>query len=1173
MARMLALLFIFSFTLGAGAQAVELRDLAVLVDVDGTETIASVSASAAQARFTPLAGALSAGYTRQVHWLRFTVQAPAAEWWLEVQPPVLDDLRLFEPTATGFTERRAGDRLPFSSREEDYRGFVFKLALPDTAQRTFYLRLQTTSAAIVDLKLWKPSQFHAAKNIEYAALGFYFGIFVLVLMLNLILWFWLRESLYGWFSLYVSSNIALYLGTLGIVAQYLLPEAPLLGDGLAGASVLLFLAASAPFYQRMLRIERNQKFYYGVFKLMLLVPCVSLLSLFTGHFTEAARIAMMFAALSSVMALHIAFRLWRQGQQESVALLLATGLVLVAGMGSALSLLGILRGGMAVLYFQQVSLVFVALAMQVALGVRLTALRKQHRLAQEQANLFDMSGRHERAALEQLVHSLTEKNALLDQVERQNIDLAESEFRLKFAVEGVGDGVWDRNLLTGEVTYSTLWKEMLGYSAEEILPHHQEWESRIHPDDRMAVLASDQAYLEGRAPCYQVEFRMRCKNGHYKWILSRATIASRDEKGAPSRTIGTHTDISTRKQTESALLSTAELLATERVMLADTIESMAQGLLVIGPDQQVQLFNDKVCEMLELPRGLLERKPLLSEVVRFQHERGDFGLDYGWVQPEARDSVAQFGGEIGHNAVRRYVRLTAKGRCLEVQTHKMASGGAVRTFSDFTDLEATKKKAEAANVAKSRFLATMSHEIRTPMNGILGMAQLLLMPNIEAQERLEYAGTIMDSGQTLLALLNNILDFSKIEAGKVELESIALEPALAINETRALYVELARSKGLVIESEWGGPPGARYRGDPHRLRQILSNLVSNAIKFTAQGHVRIEARELGRSAHGAELEFSVSDTGLGIAQDKQTLLFRTFSQVDSSITREYGGSGLGLSIVRSLAELMGGAVGVQSEAGGGSRFWVRIPLGYEEEDVHRPQGSLRTPSYSPTGRITGQLGARVLAVEDNLVNQAVILALLDKLGLRVTLAANGQQAVDAVTAGGVFDLILMDLQMPVMDGCTATERIRFWEAQAGRLRHPIIALTADAFEEDRQRCLRAGMDDYLAKPLAFDSVEAALARWLPPLPLAMAVAPASAQPCLNVARIRARMAEMEPLLAHNKFDAINHFRQLQDDLAGTDLAAEMTETARLLREFRFDLVQQRVSRMVAGQQWKAVIHD
>jgi len=259
-------------------------------------------------------------------------------------------------------------------------------------------------------------------------------------------------------------------------------------------------------------------------------------------------------------------------------------------------------------------------------------------------------------------------------------------------------------------------------------------------------------------------------------------------------------------------------------------------------------------------------------------------------------------------------------------------GQVARAFDDMSDAIAANEKqliearlaAENSNLAKSAFLANMSHEIRTPMNGILGMAQLLLMPGLNARERDDYARTILGSGQSLLALLNDILDLSKVEAGHLDIEPEAVLPGDILRDIEALYAQGAQQKGLSLVSAWSGPGGQHYALDPQRLRQMLGNLVGNAIKFCAQGAIRVEGREVAVHGEHAMLEFTVTDSGPGIARDKQDLLFKPFSQVDSSITRKYGGTGLGLSIVRSLAQLMHGEVGVESAEGLGARFWFRI---------------------------------------------------------------------------------------------------------------------------------------------------------------------------------------------------------------------------------------------------------
>ena len=386
--------------------------------------------------------------------------------------------------------------------------------------------------------------------------------------------------------------------------------------------------------------------------------------------------------------------------------------------------------------------------------------------------------------------------------------------------------------------------------------------------------------------------------------------------------------------------------------------------------------------------------------------------------------------------------------------------------------------AEAASRAKSDFLATMSHEIRTPMNGILGMAQLLLMPESKEEVRLEYVRTILNSGETLLALLNDILDLSKVEAGKLELQRQAFDPKQLIHEVALLFRDLIETKGLTIESIWTGSSDVHYWGDPLRLRQMLSNLVGNAAKFTAQGCIRIDALELERNEENVLLEFSVTDSGIGISKDKLERLFKPFSQVDGSITRQYGGSGLGLSIVSNLAQLMGGEVGIDSEPGKGSRFWFRIRMALVPADLDSRQAKRSDPVITSTQNKMAIGSGFILVVEDNPVNRMVIGGLLKKQGIRIEIAENGLEALTLIRNGASPTLVLMDCQMPVMDGFTATAEIRAWELQNDKPRLPIIALTAGAFEEDREKCTTVGMDDFLAKPLRFPDLEAMLRKWI-----------------------------------------------------------------------------------------------
>lgn len=483
--------------------------------------------------------------------------------------------------------------------------------------------------------------------------------------------------------------------------------------------------------------------------------------------------------------------------------------------------------------------------------------------------------------------------------------------------------------------------------------------------------------------------------------------------------------------------------------------------------------------------------------------------------------------------------------------------GSIWVFEDISEQKAVeseliraKEAAEAASVAKSQFLATMSHEIRTPMNGILGMAQLALMPDTDEADRQECLQALYSSGQALLTLLNDILDISRVEAGKVALESLAFDPEAILTEVERLFREPAAAKGLVVTSHWKGAPVSACSGDPSRLRQMLSNLVGNAVKFTHDGEIRIEAGVSAEEGGKEWLEFSVLDTGIGIDPDKLEALFQPFTQADSSMTRRYGGTGLGLSIVRGLAEAMGGNVGMASEPGKGSRFWFRVPAHPATGDRPQREAPVLLPT---TGLLPAAANVRVLVVEDNETNRKVLVSMLERWGCRIDLAENGQEAVDRVTNGTPPDLVLMDVQMPVMGGIEATERIRDWEHAVGRPALPIIALTASAYDEDRQRCLASGMNDFLSKPVDFGALQAAMGNWLP------ALAPSPAVLADNAGRDPA-----SPVLADSVFDGPAMLLRMHGDM---DLARSLVEMVRPDFEQRLEMLQQAV---IEGNREEAV---
>lgn len=582
------------------------------------------------------------------------------------------------------------------------------------------------------------------------------------------------------------------------------------------------------------------------------------------------------------------------------------------------------------------------------------------------------------------------------------------------------------------------------------------------PAEGAEAFAGIAAVLCGQQESFQFEYPCHSST-EKRWFRMNVTPF----KGARGGAVVSHLNITQQYLSELEARRNMQLLH-------GSIEAIDEAFVIYDAQERLVYCNEKYRALYPDLAELIVPGTRFEDIIRAGAAIGFYRDSTGHAEEWVQERLAAF-----RSGNQTLIQRAFNGKVLRAIERKMSGGHTVGYRIDITELVSATEAAQEASRTKSRFLATMSHEIRTPMNGILGMAQLLLMPNLKENERRDYARTILSSGQALLTLLNDILDLSKIEAGKIQLDSVVFDPVTLLSEIQALFSGSAQTNNLQLEVYWRGLANQRFQADAHRIRQMISNLVGNAIKFSTQGCVGLEATEIERNGETSLLEFSVTDTGIGIAQDKLDLLFKPFSQTESSTTRQYGGSGLGLSIVSQLAKLMGGDVGVESVLGQGSRFWFRVKVKClaESEDARKHKRSTQTANSSFAS--TDQLKGRVLVVEDNMVNRMVIESMLDKLGLIVTLLTDGQQAVDAITHGDQNpDLVLMDLHMPVMDGYTAVTLIRQWETDQSRSCLPIIALTADAFEEDRQHCLAVGMDDFLTKPIELNALKSTLSKWL-----------------------------------------------------------------------------------------------
>ena len=651
-------------------------------------------------------------------------------------------------------------------------------------------------------------------------------------------------------------------------------------------------------------------------------------------------------------------------------------------------------------------------------------------------------------------------------------DLKKRQNQLWFALNEAMDGLWDWDVATGEVFFSPQLKRMLGYGPDEMSPLLQSWTANIHPDDAPGVLQALTEHLEGKRARYEAQYRLRNRNNSYLWVADRGKVCERDASGAATRLVGMVQDITRERLAQVALQRSETDQGTLIAALPDVImrfdregrhlfvsENVVQltplpASALIGKTHQELGFPESLCQQWdhELNQVFAQGLPLESE---FELEGPQGRRIISWrLAPDTH-------GGHGVQSVLAVCRDITQQRLAdaELERHRHHLEDLVRERT--AALSVAKDAAEAASKAKSQFLANMSHELRTPLGAIMGMTGLALQATQDTLQR-DRLSKVDQASHHLLRLINDILDISKIEADRMTLEDTDFQLKDIVDSQLQLAAQRAQDKrlhlGVMVEPALAQ---TRFWGDPLRLGQILLNLMDNALKFTSQGSVSVRVSALGDTQVHQILRFEVTDTGIGIPSEAQERLFLAFEQADNSTTRQYGGTGLGLAICLRLVQLMGGEMGVLSEQGKGSTFWFTARL--------RRCLPLNTPAASAPAGLSHirdllreqHAGSTVLLAEDDPVNREVTMLLLQQCGLLVHTAEDGLQAVERARSQ-TYSLILMDMQMPHLNGLDATRAIRQDSLNAGT---PIVALTANAYDDDRQRCLAAGMNGHLSKPL------------------------------------------------------------------------------------------------------------
>lgn len=632
----------------------------------------------------------------------------------------------------------------------------------------------------------------------------------------------------------------------------------------------------------------------------------------------------------------------------------------------------------------------------------------------------------------------------------------ESEHRFRQALENIGDNVWEHDFKTGKTYFSKSENEFLGYQTDEISNNKDLWWDSIYKDDLHLLIANDGKYKSGEANSHNLEYRVIHNDGSTRWVLDRGVVIEKDRNGKPLKITGTHTDITGRKEFEQTLKANEE-------KYRGIIANMNLGLMELGTDGKITFTNQSLLNMTgiskdesigfdsslflaseslgEVKKRLKSQPKGISEAYEVQT---NINNKQGWWFISSAPKLSATGEVIGFIII-----------CLDISNQKKLE----------KELIKSREQAEQLTKAKETFLANMSHEIRTPMNAIMGMGNQLAKTNLSEQQNF-YLNTINTAAENLLVIINDILDLSKIEAGKLSIEQIGFEPKKVVFNALQVLMLKAEEKGLKLTNSYcDSRLSSILIGDPFRLNQVLLNLISNAVKFTEKGSVDVTCEVINTTATTQTIQARVIDTGIGMDKEFAEKLFDKFSQEYESVSRKYGGTGLGMSICKELIELMGGTIEVSSTKGKGTTvlFKIEFKIGTAVDIADDITESI-TPDFLH--------GKTILITDDNEMNRLVASTILENYGATIIEAANGEEALSALDKNKA-DLVLMDIQMPVLNGFDTARIIR----KKGN-KVPVIALTANAIKGENEKCFEVGMNDYITKPFKEEEFLKKIAHWL-----------------------------------------------------------------------------------------------